>query len=353
MSTNRPAPQLTQQQIKDFFLCNAQSHESLPREIERIIMRDALLEHVAFARLTEAEEIIAFDPSYLLLEHAGNVITPAGLHLINVTPYECALSGGDVGMRKMIFKYFEQLKDGAKEEAAQYGKYCLHIENIGKETPYLLHWMIDVLKKSNHDDVIVELNRHTEPERYKDHHSDLRDALETFRKDWTPGDMKEPGMQFNYASLQHAYDIYNQEFRHLTHVDQNGKYSNGKRQLFYWQVIGFEQRHLAGRDRQIYAGGFYDYANDEEKAPRSFNLASNKGESFPILRDSDSNDGLGFDFAIGLFGNYETDRRLATICDQIALRFKNLCQSKVTNLRICYAATADTKNAACHSLKCS
>lgn len=296
MTSNRQAARLTQKQIKEFFLCNARRNDALPREVERIIICDALLEHIAFGRLTEAEEIIAFDPTLLLRQYASNVVTPSGLLLKNVTPYECALSGGDVGMRKMIFNYFAKLPNGAEEEKAQYEKYRLHIENIEKQEPYNLQWLIDILKRSSDEDVQVELNRHKDEERYKDYKSDLREGLEKVRKDFTFGEMTEPGMQFDYASMQHAYDIYDREFWNLVNGD-----NYDKSRLFWRQVIGFEQKNLSGRDRQIYLGGLYNYAADEEKAPRC-DLAEDKDKRFPERWGSNSHSGLGFDYGIDIFG---------------------------------------------------
>jgi hypothetical protein len=100
-------------------------------------------------------------------------------------------------------------------------------------------------------------------------------------------------MQFNYMSLQHAYDTYVREVWPL---------DNEKCRLFCRQVIGFEQRSLSGRDRQIYAGSLYDYANCEEKAPRTFECARYKGDSFPLTGGEVSQSGLGFDFHIDIDG---------------------------------------------------
>ena len=144
MTTTRTNPPLTQKQINEFFLCS-----TLPSDVEKIIVCHTLLEHVAYARLTEAEAMIAYDPSLLLAQYASNVVTPSGLHIKNITPFECALSGGDVGMAKMMLPYFDRLKDGDVEKSAQYEKYRPHLENMMKQEPYNLKKLVEVLKKSS------------------------------------------------------------------------------------------------------------------------------------------------------------------------------------------------------------
>jgi hypothetical protein len=223
------------------------------------------------------------------------VVTPSCFQIKSITPYECALSGGDVGMARMMQPYFDidRLMNGEEEQRAQYEKYRPYIENIMTQKPYDLQKLVDVLKRSSDADVQAELNRHKNYERYQDCKSELRDELEQFRIAFTPGEMNYPQMQFNYMSLQHAYDIY---------ASQVWPLDNEKCRLFCRQVIGFEQRSLSGRDRQIYAGSLYDYASCEEKAPRTFKCAQYKGNSFPFTGGEVSQSGLGFDFFIDIDG---------------------------------------------------
>jgi hypothetical protein len=329
MTVTRISPSLTQKQINEFFLCTTNKQDMLPFEVERIIVCHTLLEHVAYGRLTEAEEMIAYDPSLLLSQYASNVVTPSGLQIKSITPYECALSGGDVGMARMMQPYFDRLINGEKDQKAQYEKYRPYIENIMTQKPYDLQKLVDVLKRSSAEDVQAELNRHTNYERYKDYKSDLREELEQFRKAFTPGAINCPQMQFNYMSLQHAYDTY---------ASQVWPLDNEKCRLFCRQVIGFEQRSLSGRDRQIYAGSLYDYASCEEKAPRAFECAQYKGDSFPVTCGGVSQSGLGFDFHIDIDGEKVAGADAEGGWTSLFLRcvigsLQNLCRAKATNLQ--------------------
>ena len=297
MSTNRPK-NLTAPEMNEFFICNFFTDPRLPHEVTKIITEQQiraaqLLEHVAFGRETEAKAMLEVDPTLLLRQYRSTVMTPSGLAVIDVTPFECALGGGDPEMVKMMAPYFEQFNGGETERKEQYAKYQPHIENIMKQTPsYDLTKLFATLINSTDQDVQAELNHTTH---YK---SDLRTELEAFRKHFTPGSMNTPGMHFNYQDLYHAYDIFENQWQKLVHGNNYDKCW-----LFCRQVIGFEQRNLPARDRQIYASGLYYVVNGGQYvAVRLFDLKNDKGQAFPIMSGSNSHVGLGFDFFVDIYG---------------------------------------------------
>jgi hypothetical protein len=294
MTANRPN-NLTAPQMNEFLICNFFTHAPLPHEVAKIItaqqIRAAqLLEHVAFGREDEAKAMLDDDPTLLSRKYSSTVMTPSGLTVIDVTPFECALGGGDPEMVKMITPYFDKFSDGETERAEQYEKYRPHIENIMKQKrSYDLTKLFETLINSTDQDVQAELN-HTS--NYK---SALRTELEAFRKHFTPGEVNTPCMHFNYLDLFHAYNIFERNWRKLVPANNYDKCS-----LFCRQVIGFEQRNLPARDRQIYASGLYGASNcNRYNAARSFDLCD-KGQVFPITAGLDSHTGLGFNFYIDI-----------------------------------------------------
>ena len=248
-----------------------------------------LLHHVAYGEEEKAEKMLKANPE-LLLQQVSHVVTPSGLTIKYVTPYECALGGGDPEMAAMMTPYFAKLGDGEKEQVAQYERYRPHIEAMLKQEPYYLSWLIDIIKQSSAQDVTAALNKNME------HESVLRDALIQFRHDFKPGVMKKPGMHFKYKDLIHAFDIYDREFDHLA----NGN-NYDKCRLFCRQVIGYEMRNLPARDRQIFAQSLYNVVNGE-KPSRSCEFKNDKGHYFPVASGDDSLSGLGFDFYVDIFG---------------------------------------------------
>ena len=138
----------------------------------------------------------AANPSLVL--EASHVVTPAGLILKRVTPYECALGAGDVGLAKLIGTYFSKIPEGKKERAIQYERYRLAIEGMLNQPPYDLSWLMDIIKNSSADDVTAALNSD------KEHVSKLRDALVQFRNDIRPGTLIKSRMHYNYQNLIHA-----------------------------------------------------------------------------------------------------------------------------------------------------
>jgi len=68
------------------------------------------------------------DANPKLIVSSSNTVTPSGLIVRCVTPYECALGAGDPEMAGMIAKYFDQFTNGSEEKEKQDAKYRPHLE---------------------------------------------------------------------------------------------------------------------------------------------------------------------------------------------------------------------------------
>jgi hypothetical protein len=246
-----------------------------------------LLHHIAYGDLASAK--IMLDANRSLIGKASHVQTPSGLIVRYVKPYECALGGGDPEMAKMIAGYFDQFTDGAAEKAAQDAKYRTHIEdmlNPEKNPPYDFTLLIETLMAAKPADVTAALNRDTT------HDSALRDVLEQFRKDFTPG-MITSGLHFNYQHLLRAYEVYDQNYENLY---KSGGNDYDKLRLFSRQIIGFIQRSLPAIDRMVYAQSLYDVVEQKTEIKRSFKFTHDEG-SFPDTSGGHGAlSGLGFEY---------------------------------------------------------
>jgi hypothetical protein len=304
----------------------------LPKELIEIISNspspdrdvETLLEHVAFGEQVEAEAMIKANPRLLL--YAGNTITPSGLELVRVTPYECALGGGDDRMAAMIKPYFsaKKIENGEKERDEQYERYRPHIENMLKQEPYDLQWLIDIIKGCSDEDIAAALKLDTQQMSEK-----LLNALTTFRDAHTPGKMVKPGMHFNYPSLLHAFDIYAREFDNLVHRDNYDKC-----RLVWLQVVCFEMRNLPAVDRQIFARGLYYVVENGVTAPRTFEFENDKGHHYPERRSKGygSHSGFGFADGIDIFGERRAGQ-VVTLGSWARRFLENLCRAKTSNLQ--------------------
>jgi hypothetical protein len=249
-----------------------------------------LLHQVAYGNEKNVKAMLDANPRLVLA--ASNVVTPSGLTVMRVTPYECALGAGDPEMAELIGAYFSQkeIENGEKEKTEQYERYRSAIKSMLRQKPYDLGWLIDIIKQSSATDVVAAL-------RNRAHESLLRDALVKFRNDLKPGKMTKAGMHFNYSSLEHAYDLYEREFYNLTNGDNYDKC-----RLVWRQLIGYEMRNLPECDRRAFARSLYDeVVKNKESLKKSFKFINDFGD-FPVTAGDDSHSGLGFDFAMDIFG---------------------------------------------------
>ncbi|WP_428411036.1 hypothetical protein [Legionella sp.] len=248
------------------------------------------LQYAAYARkedVTALIEMLEENPS--LLVQAADVKTPGGDEIRNVTIYEFVLGAGDYELAEMVQPYFSKIKDGEQQMIRQYERYRPHIEDMLKQEPYKLTPLIELIKKASAEDVKALLNKDMTRK------SDLCEAIIQFRKDWSPRILTKPCMHYNYASLQHAFELLNREWGNLYETGGN---NYDKIRLVWRQLIGFEMRRLPGIDRCVMAQGLYYVIEKQEGVARSYKFKNSDGD-FPIIASDDSIDGLGGDFSVG------------------------------------------------------
>ena len=253
------------------------------------------LHHAAYARREDVATLIDMletNPRLLLL--AGNVQTPGGDEVRRVTLYEFLLGTGDDELAGIVQGYFDKIDNGEQERIRQYERYRPHIEGMLTKKPYDLLPLIELIKKATPEQVKALLNKDMTGD------NELCKALSQFRKDWAPKVLTKPCMHYNYASLQHAFELLDREWDNL-YKASNDNYD--KIRLVWRQLIGFEMRRLPGIDRCVMAQGLYYVIDEKEVVGRSYALrGAGVAGSFPVTTADDSIDGLGGDFSVDIFG---------------------------------------------------
>jgi hypothetical protein len=139
------------------------------------------------------------------------------------------------------------------------------------------------------------------------------------------------GMHFNYQSLIHAFDIFECESHNL----RNGK-NDDKCDLFWRQVIGWEERWLPARDRQVFAQGLWDVVKKNEPLQRKFKFKYGAG-NYPITAGDNLHSGLGFDYGIGMGAGRVSNAAWRMGGTQGPTILKNYIEKKQNQLLACYA----------------
>ena len=245
--------------VKFFALpkCPESPDSTLPNELIMLIDDsidssdiDQALHHAAYGREEDVDSLLAMlnkNPSLLL--EAGNVITPGGNEIRHVTLYEFLLGAGDFELAMRVQEYFCRIDNGEDERVRQYERYRPHISGILTQKPYDLRPLIKLIKTATPEQIMALLNNDMTGE------DDLCKALIQFRKNWAPRVLTKPCMHYNYASLQHAFELLDREYDNL-YKASNDNYD--KINLVWRQLIGFEMRRLPGIDRCVMAQGLYD-----------------------------------------------------------------------------------------------
>jgi hypothetical protein len=294
---------LTREQLHAF-LCMRKRKDTLfsamPRDVIHYISQTSmasfsenseiakLLHHIAYGDLQSAKAMLEVNPRLVL--QAGHTETPSGLKVLHTTPLECALGAGDPEMAKMIMPYFDsdKISGGAKVRETQYTRYRQYIVDMLNpeiNPPYDFTLLIETLMTATSKDVWAALKRDMT------HHSLLRDVLEQFRKDFTPGNITR-GMHFNYQHLLHAFEVYDQQY---VHFSKHSNYLNLR--LLCCQIIGFIQRSLPAIDRMVFAQSLFEVVNNGE-IKRSFKFKYSTGD-FSDTGGDQSRSGLGFEYFAG------------------------------------------------------
>ena len=200
-----------------------------------------------------------------------------------------------------------------KEEARQYAKYQPYIDSMLTREHYDLSVLMNIIMHSSAEDVTAALACNMENE------SVLCEALKEFRKAFAPRVITE-SMHFNYQNLQHAFDIYADQFDEL----KKHGHDYDKCDLFWRQVIGYIQRGLPACDRQAFAQGIYYIVENDEKLQRKFDFRIGGG-SFPVTAGDNSIDGLGYKYAAGAAGRARAGaRRVGARLSKLMSNKKNI-----------------------------
>jgi hypothetical protein len=140
-----------------------------------------------------------------------------------------------------------------------------------KQKPYDLTNLVNMIKKAHADDVTALLNKDWTRA------SKLRDAIIQFRKDWGPQIITTPRMHYNYASLQHAFKLLDDEWHNLYKASGD----NCDKIRLLWRLISFELRRLPGIDRCVTAQGIHNVLKEKEPFKRTYKF-KNSGGNFPV-----------------------------------------------------------------------
>ena len=274
---------------------------------------DKLVQLVADGKKNEVKQMLDKNPR-LVLQAAKEVVTPGGIKFKRIMmPYECAIACGDPDMALMVGEYFEKIQSNnnainkedftnecKKLREEQFKRYEQAIDNMLQVKSYDFTNLINIIKQSSAQAVTEELaiGDAYDPT-YK---SDLRTALEAFRKVFAPCEPKTPEEQieyigFIYASLLQAFKLLNDEWDVLS--NQGSDYD--KNRLVWRQLIGFIERRLPTVDRQAFAQGV-DTIKSLSEMVRTLTYKYDAQNEFPRTDMDISRAGLGFDIGISIFG---------------------------------------------------
>ena len=290
---------------------------------------DQLVQLIADGNKDEAKKMLDKNPRLVL--QAANVVTPGGMTLKRIMPYECALIG-DPDMALMVGEYFEKIEPNnnavndecKKLRGEQFKRYEKAIENMLNVKPYDFTDLIKIIKQSSAGDVTAELatGKNYDPS----YQSALRTELEKFRKVFAPCTKKTPEEQFAYISfiymsLLEAFKVYAAEWDNL---------DADKCRLVWRQLIGFIERRLPAVDRQAFAQDV-DTIKGLHDMKRSLAYKHDPQNKFPRTDfDDDSHSGLGFDFGVSIRG--VRGARILSWRDAVLSPggFEKLCRAKAS-----------------------
>jgi len=312
-----------------------------------IHLEQPLNELLKFTAYGQPEKVLAILKENLrLLLERGDAIDPAGNLIPGVTAYELALGAGDNEMATMIRGLFDQFEGGENARIEQEKNYQDAINHM-LESPkqaFNFNELLQIIVDAPEQDVTEELktddfNVNYEGRIHPQYKKTLRQALEEFRKYFSPRVIKHGEMHFNYANLQTAFDLYNKQYNKLKETS-NGNWD--KQDLFLRQVIGFIQRGLPACDRQAFARDLHCLVEEKKPKPleRCFDFKYSDG-SFPITAGDLSRSGLGYKYAADACWIM---RDVAYGCDRV---YKTYVEQKHQTCRT-YTATPTKESSVCN-----
>lgn len=258
---------------------------------------EALLALIAYEKSAKVRSLLEKEPGLLLRK--GTIIDLAGNTIKEVTPLGYAIGAADDVIIGIIDNCLANIKDGKKEWLAQYADYQDVINKINpqeQKPDFDFAPLLQALKEASDLDMEEELK--TDEFFNVNYKSSLRDALNDFRNHFSPRIIKNGELHFNYANLQKAFDLYDENFDILYRASNNDFIKNN----FFWcQIIGFIERRLPVRDRQALAQGLAFIIEDNEKLNENFDFRVGGG-SFPNTSSDLSRCDLGYQYAVNSVG---------------------------------------------------
>ena len=243
----------------------------------------------------------------------------------------------------MVHGYFAKIPKGEQERRRQYERYRPHIEGMLTQKPYDLLPLIELIRKATPEQVTALLNKDMTGD------NELCKAFIQFCKDWAPKVLTKPCMHYNYASLQHAFELLDREWDNL-YKASNDNYD--KIRLMWRQLIGFEMRRLPGIDRCVMAQGLYYVIDKKEVVARSYALrGTGVAGSFPVTTTDDSIDGLGGDFSVDIFGGWREEGCVTRLC-WFRAGWKTYVEQKLQTCRTYATRPYSSAEPVCNNLSC-
>jgi len=208
---------------------------------------------------------------------------PSGKIIKELTPLQAAICAGDVEMAEMLKEFMP-----ADEVLSQFEKiYPDGIDAVETEQKRQAHEfkttkLRAIFNAINAPDADVAFELETPGQRID---SALNNALHSFREDFAYTSNNE--QIFNPYYLLSAFEFYGENFDNF--ADWN------RRDLFWWQIIGYMQRHLPACYLQAFARSIYDIVEHGAKLERTFEFHYWRGHYMRPDRGDLNN--LGYNWA--------------------------------------------------------
>lgn len=252
-------------------------------------------------------ELISSDPT--IVEHKGTVKDYSDRVVDNATPFQAALRAGDEIMAQKIKEiYLASAADGETKQKKQqqldeqfnavfpHG-YAAHLEEQKLSADKFEHEYLNPLVAAFDDATIDELQAILEK---RDNSSKLSQKLNEFKAAFHQLSLSEN--VYNPNHLLKVFEKYNAKFDawYNKFKDNNWLHLD----LFWRQVIGWEERYMPANYAQAFCTGLGNMVNENKPLQRTLNLhnfdTNRDIHFFPL--DGESNSQLGLDFAVYSYG---------------------------------------------------
>lgn len=271
-----------------------------------------LLQHIVNGELDAAKAMINLQPGLLL--RRGSVTDLCGRKINNVTPFQCALGAGDVGMWQMLMPFFDRLRsiNPEAERQAQFNE--LYPLDWKPDPLYDLGNLVEAILSSSADEIAAALKN-------EKNDSVICRRLTEFRQKMFAVDVNN-AMHFNPWQLIEAYRIYDEIY---------GFSSDNQQKLFWRQVVGCIQSVLPTCKVHYLTQGLNDIVVSRSVINRTLQLAHD-GMHFYALVNRKSEAGLGFEVAINASMGGSADSAFG--CEIEAREFKKIFEANAREFEL-------------------